>query len=1649
MPAQVRKFPPGNDFLSKLRRIHPTMARSIMSDHHMQESQTPYQPMEQSRMYPSQNQRYTNYPSMQNNHPYPQGFMPSQPYPNYPTSCNYSRSPQMGPRFSSINSHERSISPRRGYPDNMGMPINYGVMPPQKVSPNYSQYAAPEYAQHYQHRRTPIGQEYYQQQCRQTQYLPHQMTSQEISEGRVTVSDSIKQYIENWADEETASEMNQMESSRLCKDGMRVRDDQSTETVFMINASELQYFENGIPLVTSENAIPMVASENGQYIIKSGVSIGNSSGMVRIVDNKTEHMDTGESNGERVVNLHIMDPFKQDCMLANKPNDSNQRQTNDNSYIPNKPTVLIHQNTVIQSCYQKQNTTRDMAFSDESEVTEEQVKVGNSLPIITDTLEDELNRSIKECRKITVDKNCSPITLDQLEEFKEESLQSSVICSNKNSEDEFSKDHDTNDNDNDSSMKNMPFIDENSDKINYKAENVQIKDMSETRASAAELAENFTKIELSEKILQIEFQKGTNGIRENQEESITPTEKLDSIQKEKMESVIYSGSEKSDSIENKISLTERKQLEVHENEDATTDISKPEVETNHPIETDTSPDLNQELNKNTEETKIVMAIENECQIKMETCNLNSLSKNKIEDTIKKMKNKRSKRIFSVDDIMNNIGKRSKSENDVLERRHSLQSTKEFLDREIANIFSITDIGDVESLSDNRPPEVAETQSCGDEQENEECLAINTEKKAIEKAEHLIEVPDIQYHKDLEKIEKDTLAVENSKKTNEQYESVDPEKIIDEGKMETNVFEKNYSQNPTELSEPQPQVTEDEKQMLEKEKQDSIDGIEPEKLLKDEIMESKNTVSTITDETTEMLNEKIIHERNETPSIISDSNKNENGMDKNENLIGKCVDFVENTKEVISSASPPQAHSQNKDLFITSIGQNIDILQEQETSSQASNEKKIYGGLDQNEIQYRSVIRVEESSVLLQIAGELVEVNVNSVNGKKVITVVPFSDTTVMDCNDNYETSPSPEVSDPLHMDNVITDPVHIENVITESNENFAEEIDYQVDEPEPDIVETTSEVIIGMDLSLEEEIKLDIAQTICTKAAMKAYDSDLQIPSITTSGDVYEKNEFVYSDNDKVSSSKQHRNKNKKTGRLIDSSRKVEHFKHSLSKTEKKSLSIEMARAKKKTKQQRNSEEEEFVPFRDLIRARKLKKLKQQEIRNIEDGKVDSTIKIDEINSENHESIDIPKNVNCLKNDKIKEKEYESMEEVINKKPSNEKNMELKRRNEGVPEFKAEIEIPNASSVDNTEDIIGCHSEKTLNVLKNGQVNDDIGKFVPACSKKEKYTEKVTNIKQKSGESLVCQKKETQKKAKNSKQVKMPKKNKNNVPEKIHFYRPKSLDDLNSLRPKENKFIKRKLSLQSSPVKQNYFDWEETQSPKTNFIHNNPDERFSEFSGLIHNNVGGKSNPPIQLNHSDTKSNPNIPGDEILQNYKDQVDFKLSSLKFEIPRIGKPIERPPINPFSKSESSSLMHRFLENEKLTSEEMEKIRKIIAYKRLIQQMKKNKIPETSHSKLNPTYEIHRDMGDCDTKLHLKKVSEKKRKNRFRNLYSQSSNESDNTSDNPKSDYSVVQSNCLAGVVPKLIIKRKTEMPLPVVRLERLDLGILANKRIRYVV
>lgn len=82
---------------------------------------------------------------------------------------------------------------------------------------------------------------------------------QELTESTVSPSDSLKKFIENWADEEPSSEMNPMEANMNLRD--KLRDDVPAGTVYMINATDVQYFEN--------NGIPIVSSDTGGFQLVS------------------------------------------------------------------------------------------------------------------------------------------------------------------------------------------------------------------------------------------------------------------------------------------------------------------------------------------------------------------------------------------------------------------------------------------------------------------------------------------------------------------------------------------------------------------------------------------------------------------------------------------------------------------------------------------------------------------------------------------------------------------------------------------------------------------------------------------------------------------------------------------------------------------------------------------------------------------------------------------------------------------------------------------------------------------------------------------------------------------------------------------------------------------------------------------------------------------------------------------------------------------------------------------------------------------------------------------------------------------------------------------------------------------------------------
>ncbi|XP_050299491.1 uncharacterized protein LOC126738282 isoform X2 [Anthonomus grandis grandis] len=384
-PSNMRKYNQSESpYINKLRQGRPVS----LNDHpHLQDGQPGYSPMEQrTGMYGQQNHRFYTGSIPQPNHyspnpNYPMNSAPHPAYANYPAgSCNYPRSAQM-PMGSRYPYMERSMSPnRRPYTESMHVPhqMNYHPMH-QKIasthnySPQYSR--GPEYAQHYQHRRLPP--DMYAQTCRPAQYMQSHPAPdlQELTESTVSPSDSLKKFIETWGvDEEPPSEISSVESGPI---GLRekLRDDTPAGTVYMINASDVQYLENtGIPIVTSDNGGFQLTPENCQYLLKNGLISIESSG-----------------NQDRVVNLQIMEANpKSDCMLADKHIRLTESSLGSKPDEENSRRITIHQQAIL-------NTSGNVVIDKSPQKKDQPV--------------DKLNSTKVEL----VDKNCSPINLDHLE----------------------------------------------------------------------------------------------------------------------------------------------------------------------------------------------------------------------------------------------------------------------------------------------------------------------------------------------------------------------------------------------------------------------------------------------------------------------------------------------------------------------------------------------------------------------------------------------------------------------------------------------------------------------------------------------------------------------------------------------------------------------------------------------------------------------------------------------------------------------------------------------------------------------------------------------------------------------------------------------------------------------------------------------------------------------------------------------------------------------------------------------------------------------------------------------------------------------------------------------------------------------------------
>lgn len=212
-----RPYTDSNNFLAHLNKIDPQMAQAIMNDPHLRDPHlrdphlrdsqlSMYHSLDQNRPY--QNQRMYRTPTIHNNpnfghrsvhQSYNQGYNFKSNLPGSSDPYRIQQYQSSIPKFP-LEQPLRNTSPRRSYQENL--PFNYMSMSP-KVSPSYQTCNQLEYAQHYQHRRPPhIQSDYYQQK--------NSFIENEINDSATTKSNSLKQYLENWNDEEMSSNINEL-----------------------------------------------------------------------------------------------------------------------------------------------------------------------------------------------------------------------------------------------------------------------------------------------------------------------------------------------------------------------------------------------------------------------------------------------------------------------------------------------------------------------------------------------------------------------------------------------------------------------------------------------------------------------------------------------------------------------------------------------------------------------------------------------------------------------------------------------------------------------------------------------------------------------------------------------------------------------------------------------------------------------------------------------------------------------------------------------------------------------------------------------------------------------------------------------------------------------------------------------------------------------------------------------------------------------------------------------------------------------------------------------------------------------------------------------------------------------------------------------
>ncbi|XP_076254295.1 uncharacterized protein LOC143192686 isoform X2 [Rhynchophorus ferrugineus] len=1637
MTQGLRKYntptPSDNPFLNKLSKIDPSMARSIISDHHVQDTQSNYPTMDQRPVYPQQNRYYPGPMYQQNQYPpNPPYSMNTSHYPNYPSAtCSYPRTNQMPPMPGRFHPMERSMSPssRRSYPENMHMP-HMSCNIPQKITPphNYqAQYGGPEYSQHYQHRRMP--QEMYSQPCRPPQYVQghHQIPGQDIqemSENTVSPSDSLKKFIENWAEEEPNNEMSGVENS-AARENLKIRDDPPSGTVYMINANDVQYFENsGIPLVTSDNGGIQLTPENYQYLLKNGLI--DNSGVVRIME--------PSSNNERVVNLQIMDTPKNDCLVTNK----SRPKECEISPVGKKPDgeskkVVIHQNTVV-------NTARDV------------------LPIQQNMEQVSLHEAVIEsinASKELVDKNCSPINLDQLDPNREyndvddteKEVERSDGPETAETNNSFDGSKMVESPDESKGLKSMPIIDlfsdssmiatkvtqHDKDQPVFNAEKDEPQDPDEVMDDKETIDQNIDKSKpVEERLSESPIIK----IEDNQspEDSMSFDDFLDNNSK------IISGNES----------TPQQSLPPNEENVISNDGN-----------------LNPDDPSKSNETLIEVDVDNKDSI-IQPITMEPSTPNTTVAPVGKRK-----RIFSVDDIIHNIGNNTRRQADM-----------DTCTPDVLNAFLMR-----------------ETEHSSLEQ----LLVLEAKYRCIK--EEVIEIPDDNHEKPDVEIIEDPKTDENndssSKESTGDKEIIEIDQEVEEAvKSPCNLGPEEKTGNDVHYRRA---ITVDDSSVL---LQISGELIE----INISVVNGKKviTVVPISDSTVVDYNDNY-----ELPSNDDNASETLEGGEKPDDITSEVSkidegvadvpdisqdevapvdtaqvienvadlgeikgDEIENPLNEVDNAqteAPPCEVESNTEVLEYTIGEDVLLPAELFHEIVVSDPPEFCD--DKTENIDLQVEPVSTSEILIPQ-----ETIIKKCEPEEETEKLPLPENRITHQKDDASISKGPEIEEKPERNrrNIKAEVLILSPTSTNIDDNFS----------------TVKEnVYLKPNVPSNDGDSPENASVITTKAAKKSYEMDLQIPAVTTSGDISamvktgggesqdrvssSKKEKITKETEKSNKpNKKSKKKAEKSEKLTEKSVKLIENSEKLIKRKESPVTISNGvkdminnnlNSKPTKPSVKNNEitetDDEYVDFKELLKARKLRKQKKlQELKE-----KDSQKEIPQKPS--HNGSVLKNDVTSTESKDTTSKQTPTMQinnlEDTLKSPKNKKPDAIKtshgdqpQSNNEISRCKDSIVVPKSVSFPEdtpTSTSPGINSARSVVDRKNQtdnkktprntqgtavvvppSVSEFMEEGVLAAKKKISFMDYVKRKRKESGDRVDDTNPE--------------KKPKIDTDSDQH-------QDLKTTSIKSSGGIKTSFIIHSS-------DWEDTGSPKPDLKQSSEESLIQEFSGLIKSNA----KPVIDVKEFGSLDNST---DVKLKEYKERVDSKLSSLNIQIPKAKSQVPERTCDVLYKSpETSNLMQRFLNNEKITSKEVERIKRIISYKRYIQRQGKSPsgssefhptdvTGSTATRKLSPkhpssSYEIQ-NRGDVDTekqevKLHIRKVNAKRKLENESDIGDRdpfSHSEANETSEN-KMDYSVYNRLGKDGL-PKMIFKRNRQSIVsddndtnqPIVRLERIDLNTVKEK------